>query len=78
MSQYPDSWRKIQQQFAERGGNNFGGGPPKRVIGLGVGLALLGGAFYGVSNALFNGLSPIYLVNQGRGKNVMLGWSELS
>ena len=64
MSQYPDSWRKIQQQFNERRGSNFGGGPPKRAIGLGVGLALLGGAFYGVSNALFNGLYPISLIKK--------------
>lgn len=65
MSQYPDSWRKIQQQFAERRGNNFGGGPPKKVVGLGVGLALLGGAVYGVSNALFNGLYPTSLIKEG-------------
>ena len=64
MSQYPDSWRKIQQQFAQRGGNNFGGGPPKRAVGLGVGLALLGGAFYGVSNALFNGSYPMPLIRE--------------
>lgn len=56
MSQYPDSWRKIQQQFAQRGGNNFRGQAPKGAIGLGLGALLLGGAFVGISNALFNGL----------------------
>lgn len=75
MSQYPDSWRKIQQQFAQRGGNNFGGGPPKKVVGLGVGLALVGGAFWGISNSLFNGSYPISLIREGA---TMSSWAELS
>lgn len=61
MSQYPDSWRKLQQQFAQRGGPNFRGGPPKNAFGLGVGVLLLGGAFIGVSNSLFNGSFVLFI-----------------
>lgn len=84
MSQYPDSWRKIQQQFAQRGGSNFKGASPKNAIGLGLGAALVGGAFLVGSNALFNGLFSLSLVDQGRGNiKVELGlagadWSSIS
>lgn len=57
MSQTPESWRILQREFLRRGGGSFRGGrPPKSAIGLGLGVLLLGGAFVGVSNALFNGL----------------------
>lgn len=77
MSQYPDSWRKIQQQFAQRGGNNFSGPAPKRAVGLGLGALLVGGAVVVISNALFNGLFVSLLDHQKKGKILLFefGWA---
>lgn len=60
-----EAWKKFQNalnQAQKSGGPRGGmpGGAPKGIIGGGVGLLLLGGAFVLANNALFNGSTILY------------------
>lgn len=53
MAQNPQDWaRKLSETIQQRGGK---GGGPRFPVGAAVGAVLVGGGYWAINNALFNG-----------------------